>query len=90
MDLGYRSLSRRIYFHTYTIHQWSFKVFRPGIHALYIGLPLLPSLRLTLGILAGNVLLTRLQTDKHTHNHLFRKTLLSVEGIRISVCPSSN
>jgi hypothetical protein len=36
---------------------------------------------LTVSILAVNVLLTRLQTDRQTHNHLFRKTLLSVEGI---------
>ena len=36
-------------------------------------------MRLTLSILPGNVLLSRLQTNKHTHNHLFRQTLLSVE-----------
>jgi hypothetical protein len=80
-DTSEKLVSGELDFHWFPVDQWGFEVFRPRIHVLHIGLPLLPSLRLTLGILAGNILLTRLQTDKHTHNHLFRKTLLSVEGI---------
>ena len=55
-----------------------FEVFGPRIHVPNVELPPRASQRLTISFVTGNVLLTRLQTDKH--NHLFTKTLLSVGG----------
>ena len=55
----------------------AFEAFGPQIHVPHIELPLSASQRLTVSFVTGNVLLTRLQTDKH--NHLFLKTLLSVD-----------
>ena len=55
-----------------------FEVFEPRIQVPHIELPLSASHCLTVSFVTGNVRLTRLQTDKH--NHLFLKTLLSVEG----------
>ena len=54
-----------------------------GFRVPHIKVPLVAWLSLSLSILVENVLLTRLQTNKHTKNHLFRKTLLSVEGMSI-------
>ena len=64
-------------FHWFLVDQWGFEVFEPRIHVRHIRLPLLPSLRLTLGILAGNVLVTRLQTDKHTIIYFVRPSFQS-------------
>ena len=70
--------------HWFPVDQWVFEVFGSRIHVPRFEIPLVPWLGLALSILADNVLLTRLQTNKQTHNHLFRKTLLSVEGIKMS------
>ena len=65
--------------HWFPIEQSLFEVFGPRIRVLHVELPPRASQHLTVSFVTGNILLTRLQTDRQTHNHLFRKTLLSVE-----------
>ena len=55
-----------------------FEVFGARIHVPNVGLSPRASQRFTVSFVTGNVLLTRLQTDKH--NHLLLKALLSVKG----------
>ena len=49
--------------HSFSVDEWIFEVFESRIHVPHVELPLVPSLRLTLSIRPGNVLLTRLQTN---------------------------
>jgi hypothetical protein len=72
-------VSGKLDFHWFSVDQWGFEVNGPQIRIPHIKFLTVVSKVANTGLLSGDVLLTRLQTDRQT---FFRKTLLSVEGKR--------
>jgi hypothetical protein len=75
-DLPGKRVSRKLDFHWFLVDQWGFEANGPQIRVPHIELPLIASKVITVCLLAGNVLLTRLQTDKQTDKQTNKQTYL--------------
>ena len=78
-DTPGKRVSGKLDFHWFLADQWGFEVFGPRIHVPHIELPLRASWRVTLSILADNVILTRLQTNTQTIIYFVRPSFQSRE-----------
>ena len=78
-DTSEKLVSGVLDFHWFSVDQWGFEVFGPRIRVPRIQLPLVASRVLQVCFLDGNVLLTRLQTDRHTIIYSVRPSFQSRE-----------
>jgi hypothetical protein len=78
-DTPGKRVSRKLDFHWILVNQWGCEANRPHIRVPHIELPLTASKVITVCRLAGNVLLTRLQTNTQTIIYFVRPSSQSRE-----------
>jgi hypothetical protein len=66
-DASQELVSSELDFHWFPVDQWGFEANGPQIRVPHIELPLIALTVITVCLLAGNVLLTRLQTHQQTY-----------------------